>query len=281
MITPIRNRALWTSALAAAFAVLAGAGNVFAQQYGAGQMPVRGQSRQQLTGNGRVPTDMRTPIQVSGTIEGMRGGVLQINAEGSPWLVTRDKVCKIEVTGTADASYLKPNMLLKFTADFDKKGKATAPLNEMELVDLQTAMVEARQNAKGEAGDKGGKGAKDAGGKKGEKGEKSPAAAAAAGEPMVAKITSIKGTELSLAAADGTSYKADLGTNPAIKVNISNATVAQQGDKVDLKGYYTQPGAAYAQELKITLASPLGEPGAAAKKKPAGKATDKPTAVTK
>ena len=61
---------------------------------------------------------------------------------GSKWNVAPDKNCKIEVTGTGDASLLKPGMLVRFSADVDKKtGKASAPVTEIDVISPQNAMA--------------------------------------------------------------------------------------------------------------------------------------------
>ena len=207
----------------------------------------RGNSRNMLNPNARPPVEQRTPFEGSGVVEGAGPLGLAVNANGMSWKVKPDKNCKIEVTGTADPDFLKPGLWVKFNADIDKKTKATAPVNELEIVDQRTAMVNEKS--------RGGLTGTDAGAKKG----KGAATGVAANSgPILGKITAYKNNELTLETGSGT-VKADLGPNPSIKVNVSDFSWAQPGDTVEVKGWYMQPGAAMAQDIKVTIKDPLGE----------------------
>ncbi len=94
---------------------------------------------------------------------------------------------------------------------------------------------------------------------------------------MVARISAVKNNELTLETGNG-AIRATLGPNPAIKVNANDYSLAQQGDKVDVKGWYIQPPDAMAQDVKITLTSPLGGTKKSAAK-PAAAASAKDTAA--
>src|SRR5262249_516344 len=100
----------------------------------------RGNARNMMNPNA-PPRDQRTPFEGSGVVEGAGQLGLAVNANGASWKVKPDKNCKVEVTGSADPDFLKPGLWVKFNGDFDKKGKVTAPINELELVDQRTAMV--------------------------------------------------------------------------------------------------------------------------------------------
>jgi hypothetical protein len=227
----------------------------------------RGNSRNNMMNpNARPPMEQRTPFEGSGVVEGAGPLGLAVNANGASWKVKPDKNCKIEVTGTADPDFLKPGLWVKFSGDFDKKGKATAPVNQLEIVDQRTAMVNEKE--KGRSGLNGADAT--------EKKAKGAATSAAPNSgPILGKITAYKNNELTLETGGGT-LKADLGNNPSIKVNVSEFTWAQPGDTVDVKGWYMQPGAAVAQDIKVTLKNPLGEN---TKKKPGAKAADKTAAA--
>lgn len=65
-----------------------------------------------------------------------------VDAMGQKWNVAPDKNCKIEVTGAGDASLLKPGMLVRFSADVDKKtGKASAPVTQVDITSPQNALA--------------------------------------------------------------------------------------------------------------------------------------------
>lgn len=249
-------RRFWTKFYLVAVAVsLMSAGSAFAQGYGMGATPVMPRSNR---GNPNAAAaaaarQMETPFQGSFTIEAVGSRGLEVVFDnGSKGLVAPDRTCKTEVTGTADPAALKPGLLVKFNAQVDKKGRATAPVNELEIISPQTAMAEKEKGA-------------------GKKGEKETASGLGPGT-VLGHIKEFKNNELTVEAPDGT-VKAELGANPAIKVNVNDFHFAQAGDKVDVQGYYlpTKPNEAIARQMKITLSSPLGSDPS--KKKPQAKAT--------
>jgi hypothetical protein len=227
---------------------LLGAETAFAQAYGMGGTPVMPRSNR---GNPNAAAaaaarQMETPFQGSYTIEGVGARGLQIVFDnGNKGLVAPDKFCKTEVTGTADPAALKPGLLVKLNAQFDKKGRATAPVNELEIVSPQTAMGDKEKS--GLNTDKGSK-----------KGDKEATTGLGPGT-VLGHIKEFKNNELTVESPEGT-VKAELGANPAIKVNVYDFHFAQAGDKVDVQGYYlpTKPGEAVARQMKITLSTPLG-----------------------
>ena len=111
----------------------------------------------------------------------------------------------MEVTGTADPDFLKPGFWVKFNGDIDKKTKATAPVNELEIVDQRTAMVNEKSRRRTDGADAGEK-----------KGKGAATGTAANSGPILGKITAFKNNELTLETSSGT-VKADLGPNPSIK----------------------------------------------------------------
>jgi hypothetical protein len=173
--------------------------------------------------------------------------------------VAPDKFCKIEVTGSADPAFLKPGLLVKFNAQLDKKNRATAPVNELEIVTLQTA--KSPEKGSGLASD-------DKGSKKAEK-----TASTEASGIVLGQVTEFKNNELSVQTSAG-AIKAELAANPTIKVHVNEFRgFAQAGDKVDVQGYFVpaKPGEAIAREMKVTLTNPLGSDPT--KKKPQTKST--------
>jgi hypothetical protein len=239
LVTIMRTRLCWI-ALAAG---LLGAETALGQMYGTGATPVmprRGNQNVQA----RAALETPTPFERSFTIQDVGALGLKVMLDnGSEGVIAPDKTCKIDVTGTAEPAFLKSGLLVKFNAQLDKKGRATAPVNELEIVTLQTA------NDKQKDGDS-------------EKGSAKKAAASASGSGAVlGHVTEYKNNELTVQTTDGQQVKAELGANPAIKVHVSEFRgFAQSGDKVDVKGYFVpaQPGKAMAREMKITLSSPLG-----------------------
>jgi hypothetical protein len=247
----------WWMWLAVVIAVV-GSESAFGQYGGVpgmpGMMPYVPRSNR---ANGNNPnsnsntTQNRGPQQFQGTATivaiGERG--LEVtDASGNNWRLAPEKNCVVQVTGTADPSFLKPDMLVQFTAQFDKKGNATAPVNELEIVSPQAAMNSIKQEITGK---------KEVG--------------ASTNGAIVGHIKTIKNNQFTVQTTNG-AYSAELGPNPSIKVNVSDFRWAQAGDKVDAVGYYSQPGTAFAQQMRISLSSPLGE---VTKKKPVAKTGSK------
>jgi len=79
--------------------------------------------------------------------------------------------------------------------------------------------------------------------------------------------------------AGGRTLKADLDPAPAIRVHVTDPSFARLGDQIDVAGYYLKPGYAMADQVRITLASPLGDPlSEFAKARPGPKPVAKPAA---
>ena len=93
---------------------------------------------------------------------------------------------------------------------------------------------------------------------------------AASNSGILGQLTAVKNNELTIQTS-GALYKADLGTNPSIKVHVSDYSLAQEGDKVDVDGVMLPQGA-LASKISIQLTNPLGD---SPKKKTPVKAADK------
>jgi hypothetical protein len=89
---------------------------------------------------GRRPPNLQDlrDVTVDGTVEGMKGNVLQMKATaGHPWLVSiQPGFSKLGVSGTARADFLKPGMLVSFTATLpeDKKAEVESPLTDLAII---------------------------------------------------------------------------------------------------------------------------------------------------
>jgi hypothetical protein len=229
---------VWVTLLTAA----ASAQIAFGQYSMPGMMPYV--PRSQRTNNNNPNSNqnsqnrnMQTPFQGTATITGVGSlGLEVIDANGNKWrVVPEKKTCKIEVTGNADPSFLKPDMLVRYNAAFDKKGNATAAVNELEIISPLMAMSATSMKNEMKVGE-----------------------AIPNGE-MTGHIKSIKNNHFSVQNTNGT-FSADLAPNAVVKVDVSEPQWVQAGDKVDVKGYYSQQGVAIAQEMHITLSNTLGEP---------------------
>jgi hypothetical protein len=251
----LASRLLRPAAIAVAAMLSISADSAWAQ-YGMPMMPYVPRSNRTSNNPYTNPNSTlnRNPPQLQGTATitaiGERG-LEAVDNSGTNWRVAPEKNCVIQVTGTADPSFLKPDMLVRFTALFDKKGNATAPVNELEIISQQTAVNSIKQELAGKKTDTSG--------------------------AIIGHIKSIKNNQLAVQTTNGI-YSAELASNPSIKVNVSDFRWAQPGDKLDAVVRYLQPGTVSAQEMRITLSSPLGEPG---KKKTETKAAGTATTTNK
>jgi hypothetical protein len=215
-------------------------------------------------GTNSYGTKAETPFQGSATIEsvGPRGLVV-IDGNGNTWTVQPEKNCKIELSGSADPEFLKSpaasGQLVHFTAAIDRKaGKTISPINDLEIVSPQAVIT-----AEKSGGVSSGLGSA-ATGKKG----------AGSAEPIsvFGHLKEFKNNQITVESPAGM-VTADLAANATIKVSLNDFRLAQSGDKVDVRGYYTKPGEAFAQEMRITMASTLG--GDSSKKRGAKSTTAK------
>jgi len=198
-----------------------------------------------------APTAPPQKLEGAGTIEGVADGTLKVNVNGMQGLVQPGPKCRIEVTGLAEPEFLRPGMLLRFTAEVGKNGKTTTPLNSLELVTPKTAVEEAMKANNAKKGD-----------------NPEPTA-----EMILAKISSVKNKVVTMQTTAGDTIVAELGENPSIAVKIDDYTLASPGDKVEVNGTIAPQGYAVASKIVIKLARPLGE--SLKKPKPAAAAAAK------
>ncbi len=259
-----RSKIVWTAFVVVGIGVQSAVGQypmqkTMKQPY---RMNPQGQPNYQNPNN---PAQQQQPLQqqqqLSGTIDQIGSHGMVVDAMGQKWNVAPNKNCQIEVTGTGDASLLKPGMLVRFSADVDKKtGKASAPVSEVDVTSPQTAMAgNYPRNQPGPAGLR--------------TVNKKPAAPAAASGPtqIVGTLKSVSGNEITVESPSGP-VKADLSPNASVKIESSDPHLAQVGAKIEVQGVLAKPpNLVAAQSIHITLGS--GEKG------PGGKPNEKPGAA--
>ena len=182
--------------------------------------------------------------------------------DGQPWKVAFEpkKQLKIEVTGSATPEFLMPGMFVKFKGDFDKKGKATADVKELEIF---------TPNEKELPGATKSGGAFEAAAP-----QKGPPSNLPTTYEIAGRITGMKKGTMIVSCPNLTVH-ADVAPDATIKVSVADLSLASAGDKIEVKGWYLKgkEGYGYANEVSVQLANPLSGP----KKKPThlAKATDK------
>jgi ribosomal protein S16 len=219
-------------------------------------------------------------MTVKGTIKAISGSVVQVgNDTTEQWFVKMPgEAQQIDLVGKAQASWLKPGLMVRFIASFDAKGKAQEPVHKLDIITL-------RRPKQGELPELpglypttafgAGAAAAAAGAGFGEK--PAPGAAKEQGGPLkvIGQLTAIKNQGFAVSTGQML-VRGELKDDAEIKVDIADYRWMQVGDAIEAHGwYYPQlPGQVQANRVTITAAQPLGSA-------PAEKTLSKPEAKTR
>lgn len=197
-------------------------------------------------------------VEMKGTIEASSPGVISVKCDGQEiYLKIDPRNTKVECSGTAEASYLQPGLLVRFRAELDKKGVAQDDVSELSIVSPS------EKNDPGITSDdisddkEKRKSKKDGGG----------------GSLVVGTIKQFKDGTL-VVQAGGRAVRATLADKPDISVELDDYTMAEAGDKIQFKGRMPDqqlqqgPAQALADEITITFTEPFAGDK---KSKPKGK----------
>jgi hypothetical protein len=176
-----------------------------------------------------------------GTVVGIRGNALGMMLRGEQWVGVVAPLAKVSVTGMADKDVLRPGMVVRLNAEFDRKSNATIePVKELEIVTPRP-------------GDRTGIINEDEiGGKS--KGLPPPTLKL----QIFDAISNVKDNTLTFKR-----YKVELAPDVSIKVDVSSAAVLSQGDEVTkVKGKRIKgtKGQLMIGELEAKLMKPLSAP---------------------
>jgi len=236
------------------------------------------------------------PAYLVGTITSVTANqIVMTTNDSKTWTVYSVPDATAVVTGKAKPDFLKPGLIVKFTAELDNQNATKDKVREMSIVPLS------KENPVGVfPPDWAPQGAPGTGGKPASKSSESDAFAAAAESKfgasqkskVVGRITSVHGDRLTLHAGTKT-VRCDLTADPQIHitlhVSLSDPKFISAGDGVSVRGTKVQgkPGVCNADDVKITLAKPLtgrkkkhtpspsqGKPNSDSVKEPATKSTD-------
>jgi hypothetical protein len=215
------------------------------------------------------------PFAAKGTIAGVgRGQIQLITATQQKWLVAVSPQAVVHVIGTAEPSFLRSGMFVRFTAALDKKGKAQEPVSELTIYTPSAEMgigVWPEGMAVGDVGAE--RPAQPANPFGGGFGVGTPAVPADTARYVVGgRITGERRGKLIVNFGRGTT-EIELAENAAIKVDFADYTVARQGDSISVTKGKTYPnqfmllqanpnavGRAMALEMEIQLSQPLSGP---------------------
>ena len=227
--------------------------DVRAEQYADGQQPTLLQRLQSLP-----------VVDLKGTITDVKPEGVGMKCEGMSYqLAIAPNHTKVQCSGTAERSYLRPGVLVRFEGEFDKKMQPKGPIEELCVVTASETSqpgIHADEPAEGEPP----RGKQQRGGT----------------ETMVVigTIKLLKDDQLQVI-ADGKNVKVQLVEDVPIKVEVDDVSWATPGDEITVRGRSVQPaqekqaGQVYGEDVRITLTQPLESTSKApAKKKKTSKA---------
>ncbi|MBI2478806.1 MAG: hypothetical protein HYV60_09275 [Planctomycetia bacterium] len=220
----------------------------------------------------------RENVMAKGVVKGVRPGVLAIVTEqGEQWLVkVPDRPQDVSFVASANRSWLRPGMLVKFKNTFDAKGRPVALVRQLEVISLRTDTqlgLIPDSNLGGAA--------------TGLFSSDEPVKKQAAPETKSFTVTgTLRGYKDGniLVAAGSTSVQSQLDEKASISVDVSDYTLARDGDSVQLNGWYFlgQRDRVFSNRLTISSTQKLGmEEGADNKKGSAKKEPPKKDDVEK
>jgi hypothetical protein len=220
--------------------------NPYGARQGAGtpqqrQQQLQQQQQQQLQ-------QALTTVDVSGTIEAMTAGRIQILANsGEYWVITLSPKTNVQFTGEAGADILRPGMFVQLKAELDKRGVAADKIGEL------TILTPSQQKAPGVFHQPGAEGLNPDG---------FPAGKSSAGgsSTVRGKIISYKKNKLQIQVDRGT-VLCELSENPRIHLDLADFSMARKGDKIKAQCLKMAgaTGPVQAMQVKIELAGPMGE----------------------
>ncbi len=222
----------------------------------------------------------REALRCSGTVKELGNGLVHMmTTEGEQWLVKVEAMPKdIAYTGAADASFLQPGMLVRFSSHLSKRNQATDPIASITVTSLREGdELGVKSDSVGATAGPGAALFGDQPDPKAKvKAKPKPKAEDNTVYVITGQLTRIGRTGDLTINAGGTNIKADLAKECTVALDMGDLSYLQPGDKFDFEGWHPagQKGQAWALKVTAEAAQPLTEQ---AKKK--GKAP--PTAAKK
>ena len=161
-------------------------------------------------------------------------------------------------SGSAEPSWLRRGMLVRFTGEFDKKGKPQAPVTELEVFNLREGYqlgVFPEERTGVDTGDLFTNNTTE------KKKKKKRTRAPQTGKYLVSgRLTVLKGNKLGMSAG-GALVQAELAEKVRIAVSLNDIRYIQEGDSVEVDAWYPEGqkanARAIANRLTITASKPL------------------------
>lgn len=218
----------------------------------------------QQRGQGQ-PNLPRENLNASGVLKAARGSVIQLQTEdGELWYIQVQLTRPTDVTfsGPAEASFVKPGMLVQFSSKLSRRNQAPEPIQQLTVFTLKEGYQ------LGVFGDSALSGGSSAGGffdapTEEPKKKKVVVKDNEDTEYRIAgQITKISRTGEMTINAGGTTVKADLAEDARVSIDVSDLSYARPGDKVEVRGWYYQgqKGQAVGTLVSVSTAEPLTGP---------------------
>ncbi|MDA1051120.1 MAG: hypothetical protein O3C40_11665 [Planctomycetota bacterium] len=191
----------------------------------------------------------RENVTATGVVKGVRPGLLAIVTEkGEQWLVkTPERPQSISYVASAERSWLRPGMLVKFKNSFDAKGKPVALVRQLEVISLRAdTQLGLIPDAKFGGGGGGGLFSSDEPTKK-------QSAPETLSFTVVGTLRGFKDGNI-LVAAGRTAVQSQLDEKATISVDVSDYSLAREGDTVRISGWYYlgRPDQVFSNQLTIS-----------------------------
>jgi hypothetical protein len=220
----------------------------------------------------------REPLQCAGTVKQVGRGVIGLQTEaGDQWLVQVEaRPQDLSFTGSADATFVKPGMWIRFTTKLTRRGDAQEPIAMAEIYTPREGFgVGVYPEGAGVGGGEGGPVFAPA-----EEEKPRPEAKAKVRDEDVVyrvggQVTKISRLGELTINAGGTSVKATLTEDAKISVDVADLSFLRAGDSIEVRGWYPAgtKGRAIVSQVTASTAEPLTDPS---KKKRPAPAADKP-----
>lgn len=211
-------------------------------------------------GNKQPPKEY---LRSSGTILKIAPGFLQVKTkDGGQWVIQVPSNREgISVIGMAETNWLQRGMYVRFTGLFDKRGKPSGSINQLQVFtpNKETRIGIFPDSGLGLETKKLFSDAEAAAPQPG----KQPASSQFSPFMVAGRVASMKGGKLSVLAGR-TVVQTQLAEKAKISVNVSDARLARVGDLVELEAWYpaNQKAAAraIATKIKVTASKPYAMP---------------------
>ena len=231
------------------------------------QRMLREQQRRGGAGyGGQQPNVPRESLAASGVLKGARGNVLQMQTnEGEAWLIQMQPTRPWDVTftGPAEASFVKPGMLVQFSTRLNKRGQAPEPITQLTVFTMKEGY---QLGVLSDAAIGGGGGLSSGLFDDPEPKAKEKPAKVKLDEDTVyrvaGQITKISRTGEMTINAGGTSVRADLAEDAKVSIDVNDLAYARPGDKVEVRGWYiaNNKGQGVGNQISVSAAEPLTGP---------------------